>query len=56
MAAAEGVSTGKGDDFLVIESVRSEVRCLKGFGKSISHTPYGRRSGGKGVSMLRERV
>jgi hypothetical protein len=55
VAAAEGVSTGEGDDFLVVESVRSEVRCFKGFGKSINHTPYGRRSGGKGVSMLRER-
>ncbi len=46
VAAAEGMSTGEGDDFLVVESVELKVRWLTGSSKSRGHTPYGRKSGG----------
>ncbi len=53
MAAAEGMSTGEGDDFLVIESVESKVRWFNGFNNSRGRTPYDKKSVENGVDIIR---
>ena len=53
MTAAEGMSTGEGDNFLVVESVGVKVSGgPKARANREVHTPYGKKSGGSGIGTI----